>query len=123
MAVRRRRLRLLAGLVAALAIGAALVAPVVLRGGAGRSPCAAALAFRGATYVARPTGGFVQAVAIGVGVAHGCGAAPQNVNVRSLAGIEPARAIGVSGDQSSVYVRRGVCASAGRASLLACLRS
>ena len=122
MALRSRRLRVLVGLLAALAIAAALVAPVVLSGGSGGAPCAATLAFRGSTYVARPVAGFVQAIAIGVGVTHGCGAAPANVDVRSLSGVEPARAIAVSGDESSVYVRRGVCASAARDRLLACLR-
>ena len=113
---------MLAGLVVAAVIAAVLVAPVVLSGGSGGPPCAATLAFRGATYVARPMSGFVQAVAIGVGVTHGCGQAPANVDVRSLSGIDASRAIGVSTDQSSVYVRRGVCASTERDALLACLR-
>jgi len=112
----------LVGLVVAVVIAGALVAPVVLSGGSGGAPCAATVAFDGSTYLARPVGGFVQAIAIGVGVTHGCGVAPSNVNVRSLSGIDPVRAVGVSGDQSSVYVRRGVCAAAGRDALLACLR-
>lgn len=120
MALRDRRIRLLLGLAAAVVIAGALVAPVVLSGGSGGKPCAATLLFRGSAYTARDASGFVQAIAIGVGVTRGCGAAPQNVNVRSLAGISPARAIGISGDQSSVYVRRGVCT--GAADLLACLR-
>ncbi|MGH2935972.1 MAG: hypothetical protein ACRDL2_15865 [Gaiellaceae bacterium] len=120
MALRDRRIRLLLGLAAAVAIGAALVAPVVLSGGSGGNPCAATLLFRGNTYTARDAAGFVQAVAIGVGVTRGCGIAAQNVDVRSLAGVASSRAIGVSGDQSSVYVRRGVCE--GASSLFACLR-
>ena len=113
---------MLAGLVVAIAIAGALVAPVVLSGGSGGAPCAAALDFRGQVYAARSVGGFVQDVAVGVGVTHGCGLAPTNVNVRSLAGVDPSRAIAVSGDQSSVYVRRGLCASDASAALLACLR-
>lgn len=110
------------GLAAAIVVAAVLVAPVVLTGGPGGAPCAATVAFDGSTYLARPVSGFIQAIAIGVGVTHGCGVAPSNVNVRSLSGIDSVRAVGVSGDQSSVYVRRGVCASAGRDALLACLR-
>lgn len=121
MALRDRRIRLLLGLAAAVAIGAALVAPVVLSGGSRGKPCAATLLFRGSTYTARDASGFVQAIAIGVGVTRGCGIAPQNVNVRSLAGVTPSRAIGVSGDESSVYVRRGLCAAASSGSLLRCL--
>jgi hypothetical protein len=116
-----RRVRVLLGLAAAILIAGVLVAPVVLRGSGGK-PCAASLLFRGRTYTARAATGFVQAIAIGIGVTRGCGAAPANVNVRSLAGIAPSRAIGISGDQSSVYVRRGVCAHASADALLACLR-
>jgi hypothetical protein len=94
----------------------------VLSGGSGGNPCAAALLFRGNTYTARGATGFVQAVAIGVGVTRGCGIAAQNVDVRSLAGVPPSRAIGISTDQSSVYVRHGLCAGAARDALVACLR-
>lgn len=118
-----RRLRVLLGLTAAVVVAAILVAPVVLSGGSGGKPCAALLTFREQTYVAREASGFVQAIAIGVGVTHGCGLTPANVNVRSLAGVSPSRAIGISGDESSAYVRRGVCASASAVALLACLRS
>jgi hypothetical protein len=122
MTLRSRRIRLVLGLVAAVVVAAVLVAPVVLTGGPGGKPCAATLLFRGETYTARDAaGGFVQAIAVGIGVTHGCGTTPANVNVRSLAGVAPSRAIGISGDQSSVYVRRGVCARASADLLLHCL--
>jgi hypothetical protein len=113
---------MLIGLGAAVVIAAALVAPVVLSSGGGGKPCAATLVYGGRTYVAREAGGFVQAIAIGVAVAHGCGAPPANVDVRSLAGVPASRAIGISTDQSSVYVRRGVCAQASSTALLDCLK-
>jgi hypothetical protein len=122
MTLRSRRIRLVLGLAAAVVIAVVLVAPVVLSGGSGGKPCAASLLFRGRTYEARDASGFVQAIAIGVGVTRGCGAAPANVNVRSLAGVAPSRAIGISGDQSSVYVGRGVCARASTDLLLRCLK-
>jgi len=117
-----RRWRLLIGLVTAAVIAAVLVAPVVISSGGGGKPCAATLLYGGRTYVARDAGGSVQAIAIGVGVTRGCGVAPANVNVRSLTGVDPVDAIGISGDQTSVYVRRGVCPSATSATLLGCLR-
>ena len=94
----------------------------MLSGGSGGNPCAAALLFRGNTYTARGATGFVQAVAIGVGVTRGCGIAAQNVDVRSLASVPPSRAIGISTDQSSVYVRHGLCGGVAPDALLACLR-
>jgi hypothetical protein len=107
---------------AAVVVAAALVAPVVLSGGGSSPRCAATLLYAGRSYTARPVAGAVQAIAVGVGVVRGCGAGPSNVDVRSLVGVQPAVAVGLSGDQSSVYVRRGTCPSTPARSLLACLR-
>ena len=52
-----------------------------------------------------------------------CGVPAANVDLRSLIGIEPATAVSIAGDQSSVYVRRGICAAASSGTLVACLRS
>lgn len=105
-------------------IAAVLVAPVVIGGGSRPGSCAQMLTYLNGTYVARDISParVVEATAIGVGVARGCGALPSNVNVRSLAGIAPALALGVATDQQSIYVRRGVCVRAQPARLLACLR-
>ena len=67
-------------------------------------------------------GGLVQGVAIGIGVTSGCGTAPANIGVRSLVGVQPAAAIGLATDQSSIYVRNGLCAKATARGLLGCLR-
>ena len=107
-------------------IAAVLVAPVVLSsGGSAAKPCAGSLLYQGRRYVARPAGTahVVQAIAIGVGVTSGCGASPANVDLRSLAGVKPSVAVGLPADQSSIYVRRGVCAAASPAELLGCLRA
>jgi hypothetical protein len=117
----------LIGAGAALLIAVVLAAPIVVRGGNGGSPggsCVPTLRYRGRTYVARSvsTRQAVEAIAIGVGVASGCGAAPANVDLRSLAGIRPADAVGVTADQSSIYVRRGVCRRSTPADLVTCLR-
>ena len=119
-----RRARLLLGLLAALLIGAALVAPVVFRNGSGGSACAKTLAYQGVEYTARtvPPTAFVQSLAIGVGVASGCGSTPANVNVRSVTGIRSTLAIAVPTDQTSIYVRKGTCAGVAGARLLPCLR-
>jgi hypothetical protein len=114
-----RRARILLGLTAAFVLAVVLVAPVVLRNSGGKQ-CAKTLEYGGRAYTARAASSFVQSIAIGVGVASGCGTTPANVNVRSLAGIRPARAIAVATDQSSIYVRKGLCRSA--SSLLGCLR-
>ena len=114
-----RRARILLGLVAAFVLFVVLVAPVALRGPGGK-PCAKTLEYQGRAYTARAASSFVQSIAIGVGIASGCGTTPANVDVRSLAGIAPARAVAVPTDQSSVYVRKGVCGKA--PSLLRCLR-
>lgn len=115
------RARIALGLAAALVIAVVLVAPVVIRGPGGK-PCAKTITFLGGSYTARTASDFVQSVAIGVGIASGCGAAPANVNVRSVAGVAPARAIALATDDSSIYVRRGLCAGAAGAALIACLR-
>jgi len=119
-----RRARLLLGLLAALLIGAALVAPVVFRKAPGSSTCAKTLAYKGVEYTARavPATAFVQSIAIGVGIASGCGSTAANVDVRSVAGIDPAVAIAVPTDQTSIYVREGTCAGLAGARLLPCLR-
>jgi len=119
-----RRARLLLGLLAAIAIGAALVAPVVFRNSPSGSTCAKTLAYKGVEYTARtvPATAFVQSIAIGVGIASGCGSTPANVNVRSVTGIRPTVAIAVPTDQTSIYVRRGACAGVAAARLVPCLR-
>ncbi|HXY80710.1 MAG TPA: hypothetical protein VEH55_05020 [Gaiellaceae bacterium] len=119
-----RRARLLLGLLAALAIGAALVAPVLFRTAPGSSTCAKMLAYKGVEYTARavPATAFVQSIAIGVGIASGCGSSPANVNVRSVTGIRPTLAIAVPTDQTSLYVRSGTCAGVAAARLVPCLR-
>lgn len=118
-----RRLRLLAGALAALVIAGALVAQVVLSGGRPAGACSATLDYLGRSYDARPVEGasVVQDISIGVGITRGCGAKPENVNVRSLSGVKPAAAVGLEGVPSAVYVRRGVCASDGAGALWACL--
>jgi hypothetical protein len=112
----------LLGLLAAGVIGAALVAPVIISGGSS-SGCSTSLYYLGNPYTAREIAGVppVQAIAIGVGVTRGCGTQPENVDVRSLAGVKPSRAIAVSGASSSIYVRRGICRRVSARMLLACV--
>lgn len=112
---------MLGGLVALLIAGA-LVAPVVDRGGSSKA-CSMTLSYRGEPYAVRPVrdNRLVQAVAVGIGVTSGCGSAPQNVNIRSLVGIRPSRAVALAGDQTSIYVRRGVCRHAESGALVSCL--
>jgi hypothetical protein len=108
-----------------LVIGAVLVAPVVLlSGGTSAPPCAHTLLYQGRRYVARPVApdATVEAVAIGVGVESGCGASPSNVDLRSLVGVKPAAAVGLPADDSSIYVRRGLCPASSARDLVACLR-
>ena len=106
-------------------IAAALVAPVVLTTGSGTSggaSCAETLLYERHEYVARPVSPpVVQGVAIGVGVTSGCGTAPANINIRSLRGVKPAAAVGLPGDASAIYVRRGVCSHAAAEALLGCV--
>jgi hypothetical protein len=119
----RRRTALLIGSVVALLIAGVLVAPIViLGGGSSGTPCAQTLVYEGVEFDARPVPNAVQGIAIGVGVASGCGTPASNVDVRSLPAIPVANAVAVGGDSSSVYVRRGVCVQASAARLLACLR-
>jgi hypothetical protein len=122
-----RRGRFLIGACTALVIATALVAPVVLMTGSGTSrakPCAETLRYQRQAYVARPvTAGVVEGVAIGVGVTSGCGSAPSNINIRSLVGVKPTAAVGVPGDASAIYVRRGVCSQASARELLGCVSS
>ena len=118
-----RRLRLLVGALAAVVIAGALVAPVVISGGAPGGSCSTTLVYRGHLYGARSVAGAsaVQDLSIGVGATRGCGQKPENVNVRSLSGVEPAAAVGLEGVPSVVYVRRGICPSAEAGTLWACL--
>jgi hypothetical protein len=100
-----------------------LVAPVVLIGsGPGTSgACSSTILFKGRHYTARTTGRVVEAIAIGVGVISGCGNAPENVDLRSVAGVPMSRAVALASDPSVAYVRRGVCPHLARAPLLRCL--
>lgn len=118
-----RRLRLAIGGTVGLVIAGVLVAPVVLSGGPAGS-CSTTLEYLGHAYTVRSAGGAdaVQAIAIGVGITRGCGSKPENVGIRSLAGVAPGVAVAVAGDASSVYVRRGVCVHAPPRALLACLK-
>ena len=116
----RRGVKVVLGLAAALVLGAVLVAPVALRDQGGNG-CSKTLAFQGRTYKARRLDGFVQSIAIGVGVASGCGTRPANVDIRSVVGIPPPRAIALPADNSSVYVRKGLCPTAPASGLARCL--
>jgi hypothetical protein len=121
-----RRVRLLIGGAAALVIAAVLVAPIVLLTGNGTQtkPCTQTLLFQDHEYVARRVvaAGLVQGIAIGIGVTSRCGgSAPANVNLRSLRGVKPTAAVGIPADQSSIYVRRGVCPRSSPRELLGCL--
>ena len=113
---------MLVGLVAAGVIGGALVPPVIIRNGSSAG-CSTSLYYLGHPYTAREVAGAppVQAIAIGVGVTRGCGTKPENLDVRSLEGVKPARAIAVSGASTSIYVRRGICLRAPAQTLLACV--
>jgi len=116
-----RPVALVLGGLFALALAVVLVAPVVLRGGSGTN-CAQTLGYGGRTYQARRVAGAVQRLAIGVGVVSGCGVPASNVNIRSLSGVAPARAVTVSGDATSAYVRIGLCPGTDAKALLGCLR-
>lgn len=114
-----RPARIALGLAGAFALLIVLVAPVAFRSSGGK-PCAKTIAYKGHAYTARAASSFVQSIAIGVGIATGCAAAPANVSVRSVSGIASARAIALATDDTSIYARRGLCASA--TDVLACLR-
>lgn len=123
--LRSRRLRVQLGILAAIAIGAALVVPVVLSGGSGpetAARCNQQLRFDRRLYVQRSLGSDTptQKLAIGVGVLQGCGQAPANVDVRSLLGVPSSRAVSIDG-ATDVYVGRGVCTSATDARLFDCI--
>ena len=121
-----RRGRLLIGACAGLIILGVLIAPVVILtgGSSGVKQCSLSLLYKGRHYSVRPvaSAGLVQGVAIGIGVTSGCGTSPANIGVRSLVGVQAAAAIGLATDQSSIYVRNGLCAKATAHGLLACLR-
>ena len=119
-----RRTRLAVGAAAAIVIAAVLVAPVVLLGTGPKHPvCSTTILYRGHHYVAHSTGRVVEAIAVGVGVASGCGTTPANVGLRTVQGVSAARAVALASDPSTVYVRRGVCTGKERDALLACLRA
>src|SRR5438128_2498024 len=110
-----RPLRLAVGGATALVIGAVLVAPIVLLSGgpSGKTVvCRTTILYRRHHYVARPTSRVVEAIAVGIGVASGCATKPANVDLRSVAGVDPALAVALASDPSTVYVRRGVCPEA-----------
>jgi hypothetical protein len=115
--------RLAIGAVTALVLAAVLVAPLVILGTGSKhgTTCAQRILFRRQHYTARPTTRVVEAIAVGVGVASGCGQKPSNVNLRSVAGIKPALAVALASDPTTVYVRVGVCPHAKNA--IRCLRS
>lgn len=117
-----RRVRVLLGLVAALVIGIVLVTPVVFRDNPNGN-CTKTLEYSGVRYTARALPAFVQSIAIGTAVATGCGAAPADIAVRSVAGIDPAVALAVPTDDTSVYVHAGTCTGVAAARLLACLKN
>jgi hypothetical protein len=119
-----RRTRLAVGGATALVIAAVLVAPVVLLGtGPKHAACSTTVLYRGHRYVARPSGRVVEAIAVGVGVASGCGSTPGNVDLRSVQGVSTVRAVALASDPSTVYVRQGVCSGKEHAPLLVCLRA
>jgi hypothetical protein len=119
-----RRTRLAVGAATAVVIGAVLVAPVVLLGTGPKHPaCSTSIRYRGHRYVARPSGRVVEAIAVGIGVASGCGTKPANVDLRTVQGVSASRAVALASDSSTVYVRHGVCSGKEHAALLACLRA
>ena len=119
-----RRLRIAIGGATAIILAGVLVAPVVLSGSGSGGSCSMSLHYLGQPYTVRRLDGVavVQELAIGVAITTGCGSKPENVNVRSLAGVPPAVAVGLSGDQTSIYVRRGRCTHVTGQALLACLK-
>jgi hypothetical protein len=117
-----RRVRLAVGVATAFVLAAVLVAPVVLlgTGPAKKGSCSPTILYQGRRYEARPTGRVVEAIAVGVGVASGCGK-PANVDLRSVAGVKVALAVALASDPSAAYVRRGRCPRLVDAALLRCL--
>ena len=120
-----RRTRLAVGAAAAIVIGAVLVAPVVLlgTGSTKHKACSTTILYQGQRYVERSSGRIVEAIALGIGVATGCGTKPTNVDLRTVQGISAVRAVALASQPSTVYVRSGVCRGKTRAALLACLRA
>lgn len=117
--------RRLLGFAAALLIIGALVTPVVLTGPSG-SPtahCEPSLLYEQHVYDRRTAANAAtrQGIATGIGVLRGCGRAPSNVNVRSVVGIDPGRAVAIEGDPD-LYARAGLCAHTANARLVRCLR-
>jgi hypothetical protein len=119
-----RRVRLVFGGLTAVVLAGVLIAPVVLLGSgpSKRGSCRTTIRYQGQPYVARDTGRVVEAIAVGVGVASGCGTKPANVDLRTVAGVKAAHAVALASDPTTVYVRRGVCPSLAGAALLRCLR-
>lgn len=117
-------MRLLVGAATGLVLAGVLIAPVVLLGSGQqkRTNCRTTIRYERRLYDARDTGRVVEAIAVGVGVASGCGNAPTNVDLRSVAGVSTERAVALASDPSTVYVRRGICPHRGRTALLRCLR-
>jgi hypothetical protein len=119
-----RRTRLAVGVATAIVIAAVLVAPVVLLGtGPKHKACSTTILYQGQRYVARSSGRVVEAIAVGIGVASGCGTKPENVDLRSVQGVSPARGFALASEPSTVYVLRGLCPGKQRDALLACLRA
>jgi hypothetical protein len=119
-----RPLRLIVGAVIGIVLLALLVSPVLIGGGTpAPRTCVRTLRYESHPYVARamPTPRLVQSLAIGIGVLSGCGSPPENIDVRSLAGVSRGVAIGIPSDTSSVFVRRGVCPRLVENALRACL--
>ena len=114
-----RRLRVAIGLFGALVLLVVLAAPVAFRGGGGS--CQRTLRYAGRDFVPREANA-VQALAIGTGVVSGCGAAPENVEIRSVSGISPAQALELPTQSGTIYVAKGHCPDLSGAPLLRCLR-
>jgi len=115
--------RLAVGAVTAVVLAGVLVAPLVLLGTGTKhtTTCRTTILYRRHRYVGRPTRRVVEAIAVGIGVATGCGAKPANVDLRSVAGITPALAVALASEPTTVYVREGICPHA--RDVLRCLRS
>jgi len=120
-----RRTRLAVGAATAIVIGAVLVAPIVLlgTGSTKQKACTTTILYQGQRYIERSSGRIVEAIALGVGVASGCGTKPTNVDLRTVQGVSAVRAIALASEPSTVYVRSGVCPAKARAALLTCLRA
>src|SRR5689334_20542936 len=98
-----RRTRLAVGAATAVVIAAVLVAPVVLLGTGPKHPaCSTTILFHGQRYVPRSSGRVVEAIAVGIGVASGCGTKPTNVDLRSVQGVSAARAVALASDSSTL---------------------